>query len=110
MPAAESEHAATSDAIECSQPDCISNPDLASFLEEMRQRYNASAVSERLDSSRQRAREGYEAVLTFELLLENPISESDPALDAMCDAKPPPSRPQLSSVRGRLPPAAASRK
>jgi hypothetical protein len=58
------------------------DPDSMQFLREMQSRYNTASVSERISASRQRAREGSEAVLTFELLLESPISENDPALVA----------------------------
>ena len=68
--------------------DATLDAESARFLREMQSRYSASAVSERLASSLQRAREGSEAVLTFELLLENPISENDPALAGPGDPRP----------------------
>ena len=58
----------------------VLNPESDQFLREMQNRYSPASVCERMNASRQRAREGSEAVLTFELLLQTQISENDPAL------------------------------
>ncbi len=63
------------------------DPRLKSFLEEMKERFNPAAVAERLMASREREAQGYEALLTYEMIVENPISDNDPALDRMLAAR-----------------------
>ena len=85
----------------------VLDPEAAQFLREMQKRYNSTAVSERLNSSRQRAREGTEAVIAFDLIVQTPISENDPAL-AACDGRGPRQK-SASSLRQNLPPTAERR-
>mmetsp|Transcript_10573 Transcript_10573/g.25050 ORF Transcript_10573/g.25050 Transcript_10573/m.25050 type:complete len:269 (+) Transcript_10573:141-947(+) len=76
----------------------ISEPDPAvkEFLSAMQHRLNPAAVAERMKQSKEREREAYEALLTYEMIVENPIAENDPAIDKMLA-----SRTQLSTGGGR---------
>jgi uncharacterized protein with PIN domain len=85
----------------------VEDPEAAQFLREMQKRYNAAAVSERQSSSRQRAREGSEAVIAFDLIVQAPISENDPALATYGGTGP--RQASATSRRQNLPPTAERR-
>jgi len=63
------------------------DPAVKAFLNEMKERFSPTAVSERVKASKEREAQGYEALLTYEMIVENPISENDPALDRMVAAR-----------------------
>ena len=73
----------TVEQVECGTPEAGSSPDeeTSAFLAMMSWRLNPASIAERTGASNRRVDEAYEALLAFEMLVENPISENDPALE-----------------------------